>query len=48
MEYHLDYGLRIQTEPQYKSLYSWAINEVEADGSTIDRDQIPWAWTLSF
>ena len=48
MDYHLDYGLRLKTEPEHKSLYSWAINEVEADGRPIDRDQIPWAWTLVF
>lgn len=48
MDYHLDYGLRLHTEPEYKSLYSWAINEVGADGCSIDRDQIPWAWTLLF
>jgi hypothetical protein len=48
MDYHLDYGLRLHTEPKYKNLYSWAINEVETDGSPIGRDQIPWRWTLFF
>ncbi len=48
MDFHLDYGLRIHTEPKHKSLYEWAINEVEADGSPIDQDQIPWEWTLFF
>ena len=48
MEYHLDYGLRLNAESKYQSLYSWAINEVAADGGSIDRDQIPWAWTLIF
>jgi hypothetical protein len=48
MDYHLDYGLRLHTEPEYKNLYSWAINEVETDGSPIGRDQIPWRWTLYF
>jgi hypothetical protein len=48
MHYHLDYGLRLHTEQEYKNLYSWAINEVAADGSPIDRDQIPWRWTLYF
>jgi hypothetical protein len=48
MDYHLDYGLRLHTEPKHKSLYNWAINEVEADGRPIDRDQIPWVWTLLF
>jgi len=48
MDYHLDYGLRLHTESKYKTLYEWAINEVEANGSPIDRDQIPYARTLFF
>jgi hypothetical protein len=48
MDHHLDYGLRLHTEPKYKSLYNWAINELEADGRQIGQDQIPWAWTLLF
>lgn len=47
MDFHLDYGLRLQTEPEYKNLYGWAINEVDAKGHT-GRDQIPWPWTLLF
>jgi hypothetical protein len=48
MQHHLDYGLRIQTEPKHTNLYSWAINEVAPDGSLIDRDQIPWEWSSFF
>ena len=48
MDHHLDYGLRLNTEPEYKTLYAWAINEVETDGSLIGQDQIPWPWTLFF
>ena len=48
MNYHLDYGLRYNAETKNKGLYSWAINEVKEDGSVIDRDQIPWVWTLYF
>jgi hypothetical protein len=48
MDYHLDYGLRLHTEPKYKNLYSWAINEVGTDGSPIGLDQIPWDCTLFF
>ena len=48
MDFHLDYGLRLCTDPEYKSLYNWAINEVGADGISIGRDQIPWPWTLLF
>lgn len=48
MDYHLDYGLRLHTELKYKSLYAWAIDEIDADGRPIGRDQIPWNWTLVF
>ncbi len=48
MEYHLEHGLRLLTEPEHKSLYSWAINELNAQGEPIGRDQIPWRWTLYF
>ena len=48
MNSHLERGLRINTKPEYKSLYSWAINEIDAEGQQIGRDQIPWPWTLSF
>lgn len=48
MEFHLDYGLQLQTEPEHKSLYKWAINEIDAQGRQIGHDQIPWEWTLHF
>lgn len=48
MDYQLDRRLRLITESQYKSLYSWAITEVGPDGKVIGRDQIPWVWTLYF
>lgn len=48
MDYHLDYGLHLETKPEYKSLYAWAINEVGANNSRVGRDLIPWAWTLYF
>jgi hypothetical protein len=44
----LDYGLRLHTEPEYEGLYGWAIHEVEADGSPVGQDQIPWVWDLPF
>lgn len=48
MEFHLERGLRLKTQPEYKNLYTWAINEIDAQGQTIGRDQIPWAWSLTF
>ncbi len=48
MDFHLERGLRLLTEPKHKSLYSWAINEIDGQGRQIGRDQIPWRWTLHF
>ena len=48
MEYHLERGLRLHTKPEYKSLYGWAINEVDAQDQQIGHDQIPWPWSLYF
>lgn len=48
MDFHLERGLRLNTEPEYKSLYNWAINEIDAQGQQIGLDQIPWDWTLHF
>ena len=48
MDYHLDHKLRLNTEPEYKSLYQWAINETDAEGRHVGGDQIPWRWTLNF
>jgi hypothetical protein len=48
MDYHIERGIRFTTEIEYKNLYDWALQEVAEDGTTIDRDQIPWEWTLDF
>jgi hypothetical protein len=48
VDFHLKRGLRLQTEPAYKNLYTWAIFEVDAQGQQIGPDQIPWSWTLYF
>lgn len=48
MEYHLTRGLRLKAETEYKSLYTWAINELDENGRVVGRDQIPWAWSLYF
>jgi hypothetical protein len=48
MDFHLERSLRLHTEPDHKSLYSWAINEFDAQGKQIGHDQIPWNWTLYF
>lgn len=48
MEFHLERELRLRAEPEHNSLYSWAINEIDAQGKAIGRDQIPWPWSLNF
>jgi hypothetical protein len=48
VDFHLERGLQLHTEPEYKSLYQWAIIEVDAQGQKIGGDQIPWEWTLNF
>jgi hypothetical protein len=48
VDYHLERGLRLITEPEHKSLYSWAISEIDAEGRQVGDDQIPWEWTLNF
>jgi hypothetical protein len=48
VDFHLERGLRLHTEPEYKSLYRWGINEIDAEGRKIGIDQIPWRWTLRF
>jgi hypothetical protein len=35
MEFHLERGLRLHAEPEHKSLYSWAIQEIDAQGRQI-------------
>ena len=48
VDYHLERGLRLHTEPEYKNLYAWAIHEVDGRGKKIGPDQIPWPYTLNF
>jgi hypothetical protein len=48
VDYHLERGLRLHTEPEYKNLYEWAINEIDAHGRKVGDDQIPWPWALYF
>jgi hypothetical protein len=48
VEFHLERGLRLDIETEHKSLYKWSINEIDAKGQQVGRDQIPWSWTLYF
>ncbi|RVA56331.1 hypothetical protein EN933_06415 [Mesorhizobium sp. M7A.F.Ca.US.001.01.1.1] len=48
MENHIDRRVILCPESEHKNLYEWSVQEVGADGNKIDRDQIPWEWTLYF
>ena len=48
MRFHLDRSLRLATDTKHKSLYAWAINEVDQSGEVVGSDQIPWRWSLYF
>jgi hypothetical protein len=48
MEYNLDNRVVLSAEREHKSLYSWSIKEFDEKGNQIDRDQIPWDWSLAF
>jgi hypothetical protein len=48
VDYHLERGLRLHTQPEYRSLYDWAIIELDAQDQPIGPDLIPWNWSLYF
>ncbi|RWL82403.1 MAG: hypothetical protein EOR67_27815 [Mesorhizobium sp.] len=48
MENHIDRRVILCPESEYKNLYEWCLQEIDADGKKIGRDQIPWEWTLYF
>ena len=48
MDFHLERSLRLNTKPEHKNLYRWAINEIDVQGRQIGPDQIPWVWSLHF
>ena len=40
MDFHLERGLRLNTEPKHKNLYNWAINEIDAQGRRVGDDTL--------
>ncbi len=48
MDYAIDRRLWLQASPEHKSLYSWAIVELDDKGQQLGHDQIPWGWRLAF
>lgn len=48
LDHHLDYGIKVCTETEYKTLYKWCIREFDKDGNQVGLDQVPWGWTQRF
>lgn len=48
MDLQLDKKIFLTTEREHKNLYSWCIQEHNANGEKIGLDQIPWAWNNHF
>lgn len=48
MEHHVDRRVVLSQGSEFKNLYAWSLQEFDADGNKIGRDQIPWGWTLYF
>jgi hypothetical protein len=48
MDFHLDYKLKLISNPENKNLYSWAIIEVDDNDDAVCREQIPWEWSSYF
>ena len=48
LEYHLEREIRLSEESEYKSLYSWSLQEFDSGGNKIGDKQVPWQWRLYF
>lgn len=48
MEHHIDRRVVLSEDSEFKNLYKWSLQEVDAEGARIGRDEIPWVWTLYF
>jgi hypothetical protein len=48
LEYHLDRRVVLNRDSEFKNLYEWSLQELDAEGSKVGLDQIPWEWSLYF
>lgn len=48
MDYNLERRISFSEESEYKSLYSWSLQEMSETGEKIGTPQIPWFWGLYF
>jgi hypothetical protein len=48
LENHTDRRIILSLDREFKSLYDWSLQELDAKGNKVGRDQIPWDWSLDF
>jgi hypothetical protein len=48
MDYLIDGRIKIDGDPEHKSLYSWSLNEIDANGGVGVGNQIPWDGSFYF
>jgi len=48
MEYLLERKVKINREPEYKSLNSWCLNEFDENGTKVGSDWVPFSWRFWF
>jgi hypothetical protein len=48
MEYRLERKVKINREPEFKSLNSWCLNEFDEKGEKIGLDWVPFSWRFWF
>ena len=48
MDYNLENKILLSEESEYKSLYSWSLQEFNKEDKKIGRDLIPWNWSVYF
>jgi hypothetical protein len=48
LDYETDLNVSLETETEYKSLYSWCLKETNNEGKQVGRDWIPFAYSVNF
>lgn len=48
MKHHIDRRIILNKDSEFRSLYRWSLQELDADGKKVGSDQIPWDWDLYF
>lgn len=48
MQFHLERGIALNKDPEFKNLYKWALVELDESGKAVGRDWIPWDWSVTF